>query len=229
MFCSAIYMIHGYYPNMRHEVARNVFRKNLNPIAYEMTRKVLDEQYTGDIGYNPGSQMIQIAGISVLNSLDHYIKERLRIKFYMRYMDDFILIHEDKEFLTKCQALIKQELQKIGFEFNEKKTGIYSIAKGISFIGFKFILTDSGKVIMLIRKENVAHARHKLFKLSKLAKAGKLTREKVDQCYMSWRDHAGKGNSFMLLQRMDKYYKELWKEQTNEDQKEQRYRKGEGA
>lgn len=92
--------ISGYYPNMKHEVALETFKKKLDGWTYEKTETVLNEQYDGDTGYNPGSQMVQIAGISVLDELDHYIKEVLRIKYYIRYMDDFILIHESEEYLN---------------------------------------------------------------------------------------------------------------------------------
>ena len=43
------------------------------------------------------------------------------------------------------------------------------------------------------------------------AKRGEMEKTKVDECYYAWRNHASKGNSYLLLQRMDKYYKELWK------------------
>ena len=54
--------------------------------------------------------MIQIAGIAVLNDLDHFIKERLHVKYYIRYMDDFILTHEDPNYLTKCKITIEMSL-----------------------------------------------------------------------------------------------------------------------
>jgi hypothetical protein len=77
--------IRGYYPNMSHKVAEETFRKKLPPVIYEMTEKILREQYEGEKGYNPGSQMIQIAGISVLDPMDHMIKEQLHTKEFERY------------------------------------------------------------------------------------------------------------------------------------------------
>lgn len=44
-------------------------------------------QYAGDSGYNPGSQMVQIVGISLLDPVDHYVKEKLHVKRYIRYWD----------------------------------------------------------------------------------------------------------------------------------------------
>ena len=56
--------IKGYYPNMSHAYIEEMFRKKLDPEIFEMVLGVLRHQYGGDKGYNPGSQMIQIAGIS---------------------------------------------------------------------------------------------------------------------------------------------------------------------
>ena len=203
--------IHGYYPNMQHDVAKHVFRRKLSDYVYHRAEKVLDEQYAGDVGFNPGSQMIQIAGISVLDPIDHYIKEVLRIKYYIRYMDDFILIHEDAEYLEECKAILMEKLKSMGFEFNEKKTRVYPLKNGIMFLGFKFLLTYTGKVLMLLNPENVKRERKKLYRLVALAKKGERTRAKVDYCYSAWRSHASKGNNYKLIVRMDEYYNNLWK------------------
>lgn len=204
--------IHGYYPNMRHNVALEKFKRVLDSWTYQRTEKVLTEQYDGDMGYNPGSQMVQIAGISVLDDLDHFIKERLGIKFYLRYMDDFILIHQSKSYLEYCKDQIEKKLSHIGFKFNTKKTQISELNNSILFLGFVFNLTNTGKVIMTLNPKNVKRERKKLYRLVSKAKRGEISREKVDFCYAGWKNHAAKGNSFKLLQRMDQYYKKLWKE-----------------
>ena len=86
--------IRGYYPNMQHDTAKDVFRRRLDPEAYAMAVEILDD-FPGETGFNPGSQIIQIAGISVLDPIDHYVKERLRVRQYIRYMDDMILLLPD--------------------------------------------------------------------------------------------------------------------------------------
>lgn len=204
--------IKGYYPNMRHDVVEKVFGQKLPPEINKMACDVMRGQYSGDVGFLPGSQMIQIAGISVLDGMDHYIKERLQIKYYARYMDDFILIHEDKEYLEQCLAKIRDFLTPLGFELHPKKTRIYPITDGIKYLGFIYRLTNTGKVVKTVLPKNVKNYRIKLRRLVNLAKKGRLTREKVDECYRSWRAHAEKGNSTKLLRRMDTYYKGLWEE-----------------
>lgn len=99
----------------------------------------------------------------------------------------------------------------MGFEFNPKKTHIYSVGKCIPFLGFKFKLDDKGKVVMLLKSDNVKRERKKLRRLVNKCKRGEITKEKVNVCYAGWRVHVEKGDSTHLLDRMDKYYKDLWK------------------
>lgn len=82
--------ISKYYPHMPHDVALNAFLKYLDLETYEHVYAILKHQYAGRVGFVPGSQLIQIAGVAVLDGLDHYIKERLHVKAYVRYLS---LIH----------------------------------------------------------------------------------------------------------------------------------------
>lgn len=208
--------IKGYYPNMSHKVVRDCFKKVIDGWSYRQALMVLDGQYDGEIGYNPGSQMIQIAGIGILNALDHYIKEELHIEYYLRYMDDFVLIHHDKAYLLECKVKIAQMLMRLDCQFNTKKTDITRLSEGIEFLGFQFRLSQTGKVIMTLNSKNVKHERKKLQKMVNKSLKGEIPRAKVDECYNAWKNHAGKGNSYHLLQRMDRYYQSLWKQGAEE-------------
>lgn len=221
--------IKGYYPSMRHDVAENCFRKHLPAVIYQKTEEVLRNQYGGDVGYNPGSQMIQIAGISVLSPMDHFIKERLRVRWYLRYMDDFILIHHDQEHLEACRKEIERYLSGIGLTLHPTKTRIYPIKNGIKMIGFTHRLTATGKVIRLIDPKNVKAERKKLYRMVQKAKRGELPRKKVDECFKSWKAHAHLGNCHKLIHRMNLYYTSLWKEVQKNDHRKQTQRDYPGA
>lgn len=176
--------------------------------------------------------MVQIAGISALNPLDHYIKEELGIESYTRYMDDFLLIHPDRKYLEYCRIQIESMLKKDGFSLNKKKTRIFQIAEGIKFLGFIFKLTGTGKVLRLIDPGNVKRERRKLRRAVAKAKRGEITREKVNQMFDSWKAHAlgskkkhvkgkkkrhnSKNNTHKVVMRMEQYYKNLWKEDGHE-------------
>lgn len=210
--------IKGYYPNMRHDVAKRTFRKKLDDWTYGAVDTILTEQYSGEIGFNPGSQMIQIAGISVLSELDHLIKEQLRVKYYVRYMDDLILIHPDHDYLEECKLRIGEYLGSIGFSYNPTKTRVYPLADGILFLGFIWSLTETGRVLMKLNPQNVKRERRKLVRLVHKCERGEIPKAKVYECYAGWRQHASKGNNFKLIQRMDQYLKSLW---TTEDMKDE--------
>lgn len=203
--------IHGYYPNMRHDVTNEMLRKKLSSDVAERAISILDGQYAGDIGYDPGSQMVQIVGISLMNDADHRMKEYLGLRTFGRYMDDSMMFHQEKEYLEHCRKEIRKELSDKGLTFNEKKTRIFKATDGFVLLGFKYRLTETGKVIKIIDPKNVKERRRMLKKLVRKAKRGELTKKMVDESYYSWRAHAKKGRSFKLLQRMDKYYKSLWR------------------
>ena len=54
----------------------------------------------------------QVFAIFYLNDLDHFIKEQLKIKYYVRYQDDFLLFYESKDYLKYCFEEIKKFLKK---------------------------------------------------------------------------------------------------------------------
>ena len=207
--------LHGYYPNMRHCIAEGTFLRKLDPEAAERTVATLRHQYKGCTGYNPGSQMVQIAGISVLDRVDHYIKEQLRCKLYLRYMDDMVLISNDRAYLEGCQEAVTSLLAEMGFTANPKKTGIRKLEDGIPFLGYTFRLTETGKVLRLLSADNVKKERKRLVRIFRLVEEGEIPMEFADQHYTCWRNHASKGNTYRLLCRMDSYYKDL-RRKTNE-------------
>ncbi len=206
--------IHGYYPNMRHDVAEANFMNKLPDWAFRRVQRIMHEQYEGDIGYNPGSQLIQIEGISLLNDLDHLIKEKLHVKLYIRYMDDLIMIHEDREFLENALNTVKMELKKLGFEVNGTKTRIFDLSEGVLFLGFRFRLTETGKVLMLVDPAKVKSARKKYARLVAKAKRGGCSKDSVDMSWATWINHLSKGNNRKLIERLNQYYDELWKKDT---------------
>lgn len=206
----AQYDISGYYPNMSHERTEELFRSKLPPDVYAMAERILREQYGGGRGYNPGSQLIQIAGISKLDQFDHFAKEVLRVRYYIRYMDDFLMIGPDRNTLSEWMERACGFLTATDFTINEKKTRIYPLADGIEFLGFTFRLTGTGKVIQTIRSDNVRRERRKLRRLVNRSKRGLIPRGKVDESFKAWKNHAEKGNSFKLIRRMEQYYKSLW-------------------
>lgn len=203
--------IHGYYLNMRHSDVERRIRTRTDSDTAEMVCAVLRDQYAGETGYNPGSQMVQIAGISLLDPTDHYIKEQLHVKYFIKYMDDFLMLIHGKNRAEKVLKETVNQLHKYGMEINEKKTHITPIKKGFTFLGFDYHLTDTGKIIMTLNSANVKHERKTLVRMVHKSKRGELKPEKVDEHHASWENNADKGNSYKMKQRTNKYLKKLRK------------------
>ena len=177
-----------------------------------MARAVMRNQYPGEVGYNPGSQMIQIAGISVLDPLDHMAKDLMGIRNYIRYMDDAVAILPTREEAERALEAFGDTLHNLGFELNPKKSRVYPLRDGVPFLGFDFHLTDTGKALMFVKPSNVKDMRRRIAKMARLSRNGRIMRAEVDESYRAWRNHAGKGDSFRLIRRCDAWYKGLWKE-----------------
>ena len=200
--------ITGYYTSIVHKDASDSLAKYNDPEIMKLVTGVLEYQYTGNTGYNPGSQMVQIVGISLLNDLDHFIKEELGIKYYVRYNDDFWLVHESEEYLEYCRREISKKLSELSLKVSDKKTHITPLSKGFTFLGFNWRMTGKGKSLCFVKSESVKHERKKLYRLVR-----KGNKPKADECYKSWKAHAERGNSYKLFERTDKYYNELWRSQ----------------
>jgi hypothetical protein len=204
--------IEGYYPNMSHRVAKELLEEKLDSVIYKRAETIING-FPGDYGFNPGSQIIQIVGISALDSLDHYIKERLHVEGYERYMDDFELIEPTKELAEEHLQKISCKLAEKEMKLNQKKTQIRKLTDGFLFLGFYFKLKPSGKVIMTLDPNKVKHERKKLYRMAQMVKRGEKERPRVDEHYRSWKVHASKGNSYNMITNMDIYYNNLWKEE----------------
>lgn len=85
-------------------------------------------------GLGIGNMSSQILAIFYLNDLDHYIKENLKIKYYVRYQDDFLLFHQSKNYLKKCLNDIQSFLKDEKLELNHKSR-IYKNTNGFIFLG----------------------------------------------------------------------------------------------
>ena len=164
----------------------------------------------GNVGIPIGNQTSQLFALLYLDGLDHFVKEKLGIKYYGRYMDDFFLIHHDKAYLQECRKQIEAFIQARGLSLNAK-TNIFPLKHGVDFLGFHTYLTESGAVIRKVRRRSKNNMKRKLKKLAALHAAGRIDAKTVEQSYQSWRGHAEKGNSYHLIRRTDQYYNSLMK------------------
>ena len=125
--------------------------------------------------------MSQLIELAVLDDLDHYIKERLHIKHYLRYMDDFILIHESREHLEHCRAEIQTRLESIGLTLNAK-TSLFPLRHGICWLQRRFVVTPTGRVLRKLSRKTVTRERKKLRNIKRRG----LPPETAATSFLSW-------------------------------------------
>ena len=185
--------IHHFFDSIRHDVAKAAIDKR---IPDEYTRyfiyQIIDS-FDGDVGIGLGSQVSQLIALSVLDDLDHIIKEKLHIKYYVRYMDDLILIHEDREHLEHCKDIIIEHLSGIGLQLNDK-TSLQPLRHGITFLHWRFSISCSGKVTMTQEKSRSKRRKRKLRKMVNLAKQGKIDYNVIDESVKGITAHLSHGN-----------------------------------
>lgn len=206
--------IKGYYPNMNHRFAEKMLSEYLDDDTYQMAARVL-QHLPGEVGYNPGSQIVQIVGITALDDTDHYIKERLRVKYYIRYMDDFLIIHHDRETIEGYLTAIRAKLEGQGMRINESKTFIQKVRDPVTHLGFIYRLTPSGKVVVLADPAKIKHEKKKVMRMIAKVRKGKMTKHDVDVHFKAFKGSVRYGNSHQLIYRLNRWYESLWKEQEN--------------
>ena len=208
--------IRHFFPETPHDVAKAAIRKRVqNDKVYQAAADIIDS-FGGDRGIGLGSQVSQLTELAVLDDLDHWIKERMRIKHYIRYMDDFILIHHDRDVLDECLKGIRERVQALGLELNQK-TQIFPLRHGVRFLQWRFILTGTGKVIRRANRRTVVRERRRLKKIVDKVSRGEMPLRKLDESFTSWRGHIRRGNTYKIEQDMTDLYRRLRDEVNNND------------
>ena len=139
----------------------------------------------------------QAFAIIYLNGLDHYIKEQLHAKYYIRYMDDFIILSLDKTYLQNIIKKITNKLKKeYKLELNPKTT-IGTLSNGLDFLGHVYILKDK-KLYIKIRNRVKKNFKRKLNKMNKLIINNQLNQNILDSVKASYKGLFKEGHGYYL-------------------------------
>lgn len=197
--------IRKFFDSIHHEVLKEklccILDEEVKKLLYHIIDSYAKEPEKDELslrGLPLGNQTSQWFALWYLNGLDRLIKEKLRIKYYSRYMDDGILIHEDKAYLSLCLKKMTEYVeQKLKLSFNEK-TQIFPISQGTDYLGFRFYLTDTGKVIRRLRTSNKKRWKRRLKLYQKQYRQGTKTFEEITRSMKSYQGHLKYGNTYRL-------------------------------
>lgn len=87
-------------------------------------------------GLPVGNLTSQVFANFYMDSFDQYMKHDLKIRYYGRYVDDFVIVHEDKEYLKKLIPILSEYLQTVlQVTIHPKKIYLQHYSKGVKFSG----------------------------------------------------------------------------------------------
>ncbi len=132
-----------------------------------------------------------------LNGFDHFVKEQLRAKKYLRYVDDFALFSDDWDFLANARLAIENYLAQLRLQVHPIKSQLFATKIGATFLGFR-VFSDRIRV----RSSNLHLARRRLRRLQSDYARGIISREKVNQSIQSWFAHLEHGATWRLRQQI---------------------------
>ncbi len=154
-----------------------------------------------DKGIPIGNYTSQYFANIYLSILDRYVKEVLKVKYYVRYMDDMVILLSTKEECRIVMEKIKMFLNKeLKLELNNKSR-YYPSKMGVNFCGYR--IYDGYR---LIRNSSKRKIKKRIKKWKKDKNMGCLDRKKMMISFNSWSSHIRRANSYHIYQ---KIYREI--------------------
>lgn len=147
-----------------------------------------------DAGISIGNLTSQLFANIYLNELDQFVKHSLRVKYYIRYMDDFLILDYDKKELHRIKEEIWEFLEgRLKLKLHPKKAIIFPVSKGIDFLGYQIF-----EKYRLLRKKTVKRFIKRTKAYQKKLTKGLMDKEKFDNSLQSWPAYAKSANSWRL-------------------------------
>ena len=206
-----------FFPSIPHKQVKEMFAKHIgDPQVMQLFSDIIDSYqttntflkkygikstenyYVKGVGWRSreivrgvpiGNQTSQIIGMVYLDKVDRLVKEKLRVKYYSRYMDDFILIHPSKEFLRDALEqnyyVVNKELK---LQLNDK-TQICPLKNGFQYLGFHFYLKSNGKVIKKVKKATQNRFASRIRFLNKYYPLNKVEKDTAKSIMASYHGH----------------------------------------
>lgn len=138
-----------------------------------------------------------------LNELDYFVKFDLRFHYYIRYMDDFLIFHNDERVMQEARSRIKEFLrERLNINLHENKSQIYKTAEGIKFLGFRIF-----KDYRRLAPDNVRRFKERLKMFRWLFKnEGVSAVEQIKDSVRCWVAHSKYANTVSLRRNIAKQF-----------------------
>ena len=146
-----------------------------------------------------GSLTSQLFANVYLDALDHFVKERLRVRHYLRYMDDFLLLAADRQEARCCLAAVRAFLtEQLRLELNPRRVSVAPIGEPCDLLGY--VHHPGGRV--WVRRRSVRRLWRRLPALARRVTAGAIDSDTTRASVASWFGLAKHADAFRLSQRI---------------------------
>jgi hypothetical protein len=163
--------ISKFYPSVNHDILFKVLTRKIKcKYTLAMLREIIDS-IPGETNVPIGNYLSQWMGNMYLNELDTYVKQALRIKYYIRYCDDFVLFGDKEELvkaIPKVQAFVTGKLQ-----MKLSKCDLFPVTRGIDYLGYRHFPGN----YVLLRKTTAKRVKRRIRGLLWKVKHGKVKKE----------------------------------------------------
>lgn len=151
--------ISKFYPSVGNEILKRMFRKKVkdNDCLW-----LIDTVIDSSQGLPIGNYTSQWFSNFFLQGLDHFIKEDLGVKYYIRYVDDLVLLGSNKKKLHKARMEIEKYLNNIELKIKSNWQVFKVNSRAIDFLGFRFFRNKT-----IVRKINALRIKRRINKISK--------------------------------------------------------------
>ena len=148
-----------YFENVNHEILISILKKKIaDKRVTWLIRKILENHSSQSKGMPLGNLTSQFFANVYLNNLDWFVKTKLKAKYYIRYVDDIVILDSDKEKLEFYKDQIDEFLKsRLKLQLHKDKSKILKLGNSINFLGFRVFYHHK-----LLKKSNLGKMRSKL-------------------------------------------------------------------
>jgi len=188
-----------YFDTINQEILIEILRKKIKDEDLIWLIKSVLKNFETDkkVGMPLGNYTSQFFANVYLNELDYYIKHILKAKYYIRYVDDFVILQKNKKRLEYFLKHINYFLPCLKIKLHKDKTEIHALRNGITFLGYRIFYHYK-----LLRERNIRYFRKKLEKNIALYKNKEISLEQLESRINGWLGYAKFGNTFNLIKKI---------------------------
>ncbi|MBI5047198.1 RNA-directed DNA polymerase [Candidatus Micrarchaeota archaeon] len=201
--------IRHYFESIDHQILLLLVRKKIKDEKIIWLIETILNNHTSKLkgkGMPLGNLTSQFFANFYLNELDYFIKHSLKAKYYLRYVDDFVILHLNKKQLERWKFEINSFLRvKLNIESHPEKSMVIPLRRGITFLGFRIF-----SKYRLLKKSNARRIWKRLQKFKFKFDKGELPRDTIFQSLDGWLAYAEFANTYEFRKRIVAKFNELF-------------------